>query len=326
MLEARSNGLVARLCRLSGEDAEIIYDPRVDTRVSGKFAAIGLLVLVIFFLSVYSSVHFLVNLLNGNHAVAVVIGLFWGVMIANIYYLLLFTITLPILKGREHSHRGVSKEVTTEKKGLARISLSFRLLFVVLIAMVVAQPWLVTLFDTSQWIAQERWQYRREFMRLAGEVVPTGDSLGMDDRRAKDRQEIDRLLAANNFYTRKIQLINRRYLAARLVTFIVVSFFILPIVLKYRIRSRSNFYTVKKEVEEHFVISEYDAFKGRYTGVFTNRLGILVEWYESCLDPPFNTRKKEEAEQHIEQQLLLNEIYPEGEESEKNKVIVHETM
>lgn len=316
----------AWLCRLSGEDEEIIYDSRVDAAVPGKFASIGLLVLLIFSLSVYSSMHFLVNLLNGSYTVAMVIGLFWGAMIANIYYLMLFTITPAMLKGREHSHHGVAKEVTTEKKGLARISLFFRLLFVVLLAIVVAQPWLVTLFDTSRWVAQERQEYRREFMRLSGNLVSTGDSLKMSNRRARDRGKIDRLLAANNFYTRKIQLINRRYPGASLVTFVVVLFFILPIALKYRIRGRSNFYEVKKAVEEQFVTEDYRNFKTRYTRIFTARFGVFAEWYESCSDPPFNTQRKEVEVQYNEQQLLLREIYPEGEDSEKNKVIVHETI
>src|SRR5882724_11819987 len=114
MREKRLLWPVTALCRLSGEDAWIILHAETDAEVVGKFAVIGLMVLVIFFVSVYSSVHFLVNLLNGNHFVAVVIGLFWGAMIANIYYLLLFTITPPILKGRERAEHGVRKEVTTE--------------------------------------------------------------------------------------------------------------------------------------------------------------------------------------------------------------------
>src|ERR1700743_1339694 len=101
---------VAQLCRLSGEDDQLILHAQIDSNVVGKFAAIGLLVLIIFALSVYSSIHFLMNLLNGGGHIAITIGLFWGAMIANIYYLLLFTITPPILKGRERAKRGIRKE------------------------------------------------------------------------------------------------------------------------------------------------------------------------------------------------------------------------
>jgi len=142
---------VGALCRLSGEDTAIILDPRTDDGVAAKFADIGLLVLAIFALSVYSSVHFLVNLLGGSHLVAMAIGLVWGGMIAIIYYLLLFTITPPILMDRERPAHGTKREATTEKGLLAWVSLLFRLLFVIFLAIVIAQPWLVSIFDTSRW-------------------------------------------------------------------------------------------------------------------------------------------------------------------------------
>jgi hypothetical protein len=220
---------IASLCRLSGEDAWIIRHADTDTDVAPQFAAIGLLVFLIFGLSVYSSVHFLVNLLNGSYWIALAIGLFWGFMIANIYYLLLFTITPPILKGRERAERGFRKEVTTEKKILSRVSLAFRLTFVILLAIVIAQPWLVTIFDTSRWINQARQDYRMEFVRLEDSLSSQRGSTVDAGRQLADRREINRLLSANNFYTRKIQLINSHYPMSWLLTFIVVSFFIAPI-------------------------------------------------------------------------------------------------
>jgi hypothetical protein len=317
---------VGPLCRLSGEDAWIILHAETDLDVVGKFSVIGGLVLIIFFLSVYSSVHFLVNLLNGGHLFAITIGLFWGCMIANIYYLLLFTVTPPILKGREHAERGVPKEVTTEKKLLSRVSLMFRLLFVILLAIVIAQPWLVTIFNTSRWIEQDRREYRAEFIRLADSTEPSGDFSGGTGRRVRDHREIDRLLAANNFYTRKIQLINRHYPMAWMVTFVVVLFFIVPIGLKYWIRSKSNFYGIKKDLEEVFLLGRYDQFKQRYAAIFADRFGIATEWYESCTDPPFNTRKKKQDQQHLDQQQLLDKIYKDAGDSENNKYLLHETV
>jgi hypothetical protein len=326
MPEKRLIWPVGLLCRLSGEDAWIIVHAETDSDVAGKFAVIGGLVLVIFFLSVYSSVHFLVNLLNGSHYVAVTIGLFWGAMIANIYYLLLFTITPPILKGRERAEHGVRKEVTTEKKLLSRVSLLFRLLFLILLAIVIAQPWLVTIFNTSRWIERDRQEYRAEFLRLAEGTESGGKSSGLTASKERDRREIDRLLAANNFYTRKIQLINRHYPVAWLVTSIVVLFFIVPIGLKYWIRGKSNFYEIRKELEEDIVLERYDQFKERYAAIFADRFGIATEWYESCTDAPFNTRRKEEERQHRDQQQLLDSIYEDGENSENNKYILHESV
>ena len=317
---------IPQLCRLSGEDPGIILDAETNADVAGKFACVGLLVLTIFTLSVYSSVHFLVNLLNGNHLVAITIGLFWGWMIANIYYLLLFTITPPILKGRARASHGIRMEATTEKKVLSRVSLSFRLLFVILLAIVIAQPWLVTIFDTSRWIDQSRQQYRTEFIRLADSATLSQDSSQITRQQDVSRNRINHLLSVNNFYTRKIQLINSHYPLSWFVTFIVVLFFIIPIGLKYQIRSKSNFYEIKKELEEHIVRDGYENFKERYAAIFAKRFGISTAWYESCIDPPFNTTKKEDKQQHADQQELLAKIYDNEEDSEINKYTVRETI
>jgi hypothetical protein len=325
MPEKRLVWPIGPLCRLSGEDTLIILHSDTDTDVAAKFAAIGLMVLLIFGLSVYSSVHFLVNMLNGSYLIAFSIGLFWGCMIANIYYLLLFTVTPPILKGRERADRGLRKEVTTERKLLSRISLVFRLIFVILLAMVIAQPLLVTIFDTSRWIKLARQEYRREFIRLADNVTSVGPSEGNSRLRLADRREIDRLLSSNNFYTRRIQLINSRYPISWLVTLIVVSFFIVPIGLKYRIRSKSNFYEIKKGLEEDSVLQQYEDFKVRYARIFADQFQIITQWYESCTDPPFNTSRKDSGDEHRGQQQLLDLIYANLEESENNKYLLRET-
>lgn len=315
---------VSQLIKLSGEDVKIIRDSETDEHVAGKFAVIGMLVLAIFVLSVYSSVHFLVNLLNGSHPIAIMIGLFWGAMIANIYYLLLFTITPPMLKGRDRAVRGVRREATTEKSSLARVSLIFRLLFVILLAVVIAQPWLVTIFDTSRWIEESRQSYELAFVRPAHSI--SSESAEARERRIADRREIRRLLKANNFYTRRIQLINSRFPMSWVVTFVVVLFFVVPIWLKYRIRSQSNFYEIKKVREERLVLDKYDGFKERYSAVFLNRFRIATEWYESCTDPPFNTCRKDEQEEFAEQKLLLDAIYGPEAIPEDHPGFGHKTM
>jgi hypothetical protein len=324
MPEKRLRWPIGLLCKLSGEDTWIILHADTDTYVAPQFAAIGLLVLVIFGLSVYSSVHFLVNLLNGRYWFSLAIGIFWGSMIANIYYLLLFTITPPMLKGRDRADRGARKEVTTEKKTLSRLSLMFRLIFVILLATIIAQPWLVTIFDTSAWIEQTRQEYRKEFIRLADSASAEEESIANDSRQLADRREIDRLLASNNFYTLKIQLIHRYYPLSWFVTFIVISFFILPIGLKYKIRVRSNFYSEKKKVEERHVLQEYGVFKNRYARIFSQQFGLQIQWYESCLDPPFNTSRKSLVDEYHDQQQLLDLIYTNAEQSESNKYLVRE--
>jgi hypothetical protein len=326
MGEQRLGWLVDRLCRLSGEDDQIIKQAETYRGVAVEFAEIGLLVLVIFFLSVYSSVHFLVSLLGGLHVIATIIGFFWGAMVANIYYLLLFTITPPILRGQEHATHGKPGQKTVEKKGLARVSLFFRLLFVILLAVIIAQPWLVTIFDTSRWINQERQQYRAAFMRLANKASLSQDIAADVVRQEVMGHRVEVLLEANNFYTRRIQLINSRDPLSWVVTLIVVLFFVVPIGLKYRVRNKSDFYQQKKIYEEGVVLANYEEFKARYIDVFASRFGIDTKWYESCADPPFNTRKKSDLQEHVDQQDLLARIYHNEQEAEDNKFLIRETI
>jgi hypothetical protein len=325
MTESRLYWPIPQLCRLSGEDDQIILREDVDTHVAGQFAGIGLLVMVIFFLSVYSSIHFLVNLLSCHYLIAMLVGLIWGTMIANIYYLLLFTITPAILRGRDHAAHGIPREETTEKKTLSRVSLFFRLLFVILLAMIIAQPWLVTLFDTSRWVEQSRREYRAAFARLAAGATLSEDSGAIAGQRTISRRRVDALLSANNFYTRRIQLVHSHYAFSWVVTLVVVLFFILPIWLKYQVRNNSNFYQVKERHERGMVLRAYEDFKERFAAISVIRFGEPTNWYESCVDPPFNTRKKEEVQAYAEQQQLLARIYENEEEGEANKYLIRET-
>ncbi|HVU57183.1 MAG TPA: DUF4407 domain-containing protein [Puia sp.] len=417
--------LLELFCRLSGEDYQLIGDSGKNGDLVRRFGYIGMLVLSIFVLSFYSSTHFISHLLNGNPIAATPVGIVWGLMMVVIYQLLLFTITPAMLIGRERSVKGQPKPVTTEKKGLARVSLIFRISFVVLIAIVVAQPLLVTLFDTSAELDRYRHKYRSEFIvqadsslisleamadtelqraeavgvmsdektttmlhkkigvdlqfmteslqteqeisrrsqkkgyrvdtledRLAGLVAAEEKSDSMfllqygllsnagrgihldagatlaDLVRKKIRgcRRLDALLSSNNFYTRKVQLVNSHHPLAWVTTLLVIFVFVLPVALKYRIRNRTEFYKEKKKLEEGMVRREYERFKGLYTAIFRDKHGIGVQFYESCIDPPFNTKKIEEVISYTDERVLLNTIYPDGEESEKHKYMVSETI
>lgn len=415
------------LCRFSGEDPQLISAAGMGPELVIRFAIIGALVLAIFILSFYSSTHFVSNLLNGSHFAAMPIGIVWGLMIVVIYQLLLFTITPAMLIGRERSIKGHAMPVTTEKRDLARVSLIFRITFVVLIAIVVAQPWLVTLFDTGVELERYRHKYRSEFIvqadsSLIGMEAETGAQLqrgsilhaASDDERkravdekintdlhfiagalqteqeiyrtsqkkgfrpdtledrlarmvtaeeesdslfllqsrlflVKDRgtgpladaglaladlvrkkiqscRRLDVLLSSNNFYTRKVRLVNSHHPIAWVVTLLVIFVFVMPIALKYHIRNRTSFYTEKKKLEEGIVLKAYAEFKGEYSKIFWDKFSSGVHFYESCTDPPFNTKKKEEVVTYPDEKSLLDAVYPNSNESEKNKYIVSENI
>ncbi|MEO7482307.1 MAG: DUF4407 domain-containing protein [Ferruginibacter sp.] len=426
------------LCKFSGEDFQLIHYAKTDVRVRSKFAFIGAFVAVIFVISLYSSAHFIYQLFNKNFLLACPIGVLWGLMIANIYLLLLYTITPKILPGQERTIRGVVVSIPEKQGVLVNITLILRIGFMVLLAIIIAQPWLITTFSKLSHPALESYkqEYRNDFIIQADSnlisqetnifqnasrainLVSNADRDSIILEQAKEKvflkihddesflaraailqdkkanikkhwspkdykrlqvvndeitslvkgeiqtdsafvldtstllsgnpetdrvlnalkleliqiikeknkryNKLDEVLNASNFYIREIQIINSQFPVSWLMTMFVVFIFILPIFLKYRIRKSSNFYEVKKTMEEGIIKAGYDNFFERYSHIFKHRFNADVKFYESCVDPPFNTIKKRDVRNFKPQSLLLNQIYHEDETSEINKYIVTE--
>lgn len=432
--------LVRWLCRLSGEDCQLIQHSKTDPKVKLRFAFIGILVLAIFLISSYSSTHFIYHLFNENIYLAIPIGAVWGLMMVNIYLLLLSTITPAMLKGGERAHKGVKQKQPGNYKWLNIISLSFRIGFVLLIAVMIAQPWLVATFTPSvtDQLGRYTQEYRNEFViqadsllilqeaklekdmqqqmtlvakdpadtsvmanfgrsvndkinedqffltnassirmrmaqikahRIPGQAkqittledklttlvthemttdslfvlqsgpAPVADApvikiireaefklVSIIDAKNGQYKKLNSLLTANNFYVRKIQLINSQIPLSWLITVLLVLIFIMPILLKYRIRNKSNFYTEKKELEMNIVLEEYVSFGKEYSAIFESRFGLQAVFYESCSDPPFNTHRKEQNKQYEDQAILLDAIYGNQQDADENKYLVSETI
>jgi len=427
------------LSKFSGEDFQLIHDAKTDVKVKSSFAFIGGFVLIIFLISLYSSANFIYQLFNENLLLAVPIGIIWGLMIANIYLLLLYTITPKILIGKERTIQGIKVKEQKDSKLLVNVSVGFRIGFVVLIAVIIAQPWLITTFSTSaqDYLDKYKQQYRNDFIIQADSILISQEmklfnstkrelnlvSKGQNDSIAifqagqllfnkikedelflsqssllkqqilkvknkwtngnrnkinslnngitvlvkneittdslfvleykpiytesevisnilnamnghlitiiqlKNEQykKLDAVLNASNFYVRRIQIINSEFPSSWLMTGLVVLIFIIPIVLKYRIRNTSNFYEVKKVMEEIIVKEGYYKFKTVYSNIFSLKFEHKIQFYESCIDPPFNTTPKKEVGNYKNQALLLNEIYNDIESSESNKYFVSES-
>src|SRR6266536_3858638 len=293
------------LISLSGEDAQIIFNTKTKESVKITFAFIGCFVFMIFIVSFYSSTHFIYQLFNKNLFFAIPIGIVWGLMIVNIYLLLLYTLTPMILKGKERTIKGIKTKETKDSRLLSNISIGFRVGFVVLIAIIIAQPWLITTFSVQEQLDVYKQQYRNNFLIQADSILISQEiklnkelnqnlnlvSVGKSDsvliahagkdifnkiqedarflsdasilmneiykadkswdiKKKNQYKKLDAVLSATNFYVRKIQLINSNFPSAWGMTGIVAFAFIIPVILKYRIRNTSNFYEVKKDLEE----------------------------------------------------------------------------
>lgn len=133
------------LCFFSGEDAYIIG--KCSLRIQFYFAFIGLFVQLIFVGCLASAGSFTHHLFPTIGVLSYLIAGIWAALLGCIYLLLLYTISpllLPIDEGARQRVQAISVHP------LRSASMLFRLLLIVFIAVLVAQPLNVTLFGDTR--------------------------------------------------------------------------------------------------------------------------------------------------------------------------------
>lgn len=130
------NTLRLFFCFFSGEDDYIIRRCSAKTQIF--FAAVGALVIAIFIACWFSASHFISQLFeDSNKWISLPIGIFWALLVANLYLLLLYTVaptTLPTSKYKKHFINDA------KAKSALNASLVLRIFFVSLLAIIIAQP------------------------------------------------------------------------------------------------------------------------------------------------------------------------------------------
>lgn len=122
------------LSTCSGEDSYIIS--RCSKPIQISFALIGFFVLTIFFGCFISASFFSYSVFEEAKWISIPMGIFWGAIITNIYLLLLYTITpklLPVAKKKKQQAKSKTSYFLTS-------SMLFRLGFMLLLAIIIAQP------------------------------------------------------------------------------------------------------------------------------------------------------------------------------------------
>ncbi|MGL2965880.1 DUF4407 domain-containing protein [Flavobacterium sp. XGLA_31] len=124
----------------SGEDNYILK--RCNNSMQLRFALIGFFVVCIFvgcFLSAYC---FVDSLFNGASWISFPLGIIWGAIVVNIYLLLLHTISPAIIPLLAKKKRGVTTEIeeTESKSTFLSLSMFLRIGFMMMLAIIIAQP------------------------------------------------------------------------------------------------------------------------------------------------------------------------------------------
>lgn len=193
------------LCFFSGEDDFIIR--KCNKGIQVAFASIGLFVLIIFTGCLFSASLFMSHVFEGNVLLGFFIGFIWAMLVTNLYLLLLYTISpplLPIARRKRIKQGGKTRTIIIEKESkekhpLLQISLLFRLGLIILIAVIIVQPFNVVLFSPSAEPVKE--------------------------------------------YAKELKFMFSNHPAAWIITILGCIIFLLPIYFKYKIRaiSRKNF-------------------------------------------------------------------------------------
>lgn len=133
----------------SGEDNYILK--RCTAQIQTRFALIGFFVLLIFIGCFFSATFFIISLFDGAKWVSLPMGIIWGAVIVNIYLLLLHTISPVIIplsaKRKKNSERNLDLNQT--KNRFFTLSMNLRISFMILLAVIIAQPLNVFIFSSS---------------------------------------------------------------------------------------------------------------------------------------------------------------------------------
>lgn len=164
---------------LSGEDYRIIQALN-NQKINRNFNIIGFCVLVISLLCLFSAGIFMFNIFDGvGKLMSVPIGIFWGFTITTIYILLLYTITPPLLRDRtmiKRKNRKISADsiILNNAKKITdwlTFSMFLRLAFILVFAVIIAQPFNVLFF--GKLIKPDIETYK---MRFKAEMILNSDS------------------------------------------------------------------------------------------------------------------------------------------------------
>lgn len=133
------NSLKVLLSIYSGEDKEYVRTSSRKARI--MFAFIGIFVLLIFSGCFFSANSFFFSLFEGNRWISIPIGFTWGLLVVNMYLLLLYTVSPAILPHKKNQNGTANRFLT--------LSMGLRAGFMSLLAMIIAQPLNVELFSES---------------------------------------------------------------------------------------------------------------------------------------------------------------------------------
>ncbi len=278
-----------------------------NNKVKNGFAFIGAFVVLIFLLCLFSAFILSNSLFPNSPVLDTVIGLFWGITVSNIYVFLLYTFAPTILPSK---HKKGKKEMLTQALTQAELK------------------------KINIWSGGGGSLIFKFFFLL---IISINTGLPLYYKFIGETEnsflfEIKRALNGSGFFS---------------FIGIIYLFFLVPVAVKYLIRTYGSFYNNKQRTEKRIVKEEYEAYKIKYVellatnqqywlGRIHNNMEPLItqidkfsaeeasklrkrlekelkpkvfERYESWEDHPYNTIKKENTIKHYNEVELISSVY-----------------
>ena len=193
----------------SGEDNFILK--RCKKRIQIRFAFIGFFVVLIFVGCLFSASCFAYSLFEGAHWTSLPIGIFWGAIVVNIYLLLLHTISPAIipLASKNKKNKNVVV-IDAERPSFLSLSMFFRLAFMMLLAVIIAQPLNVFLLSSTvqSSIEKHKLQERIKLYSMTNKSLIHSE---LEFQKDFNRKTKARFLSNDDIQTKSyIQLINTK--------------------------------------------------------------------------------------------------------------------
>lgn len=138
-MQKTTNSFKLFLSIFSGEDKSHVRESARSIRI--KFALIGSFAILIFFGCLISAYEFSDSLFQGKFFISIPIAVIWALLVVNMYLLLLYTVSPAILPNKKNKN--------INENTFFSLSMGFRIGFMSLLAIIIAQPLNVLFFSNS---------------------------------------------------------------------------------------------------------------------------------------------------------------------------------
>jgi hypothetical protein len=242
-----------------------------------------------------------------NNAVGLLLGLFFGWTLVNIYLLLLYTLARNML-------------VPPKVKATSRLALLLRVGTITFFAIIVSKPIEHFFFQkyTYTEIAIKKSDaledmsfsvsnsYNERIRQLSSSVQKTI----LSNERDAELLKVRTIVSNTNYYLESLKCLSAKGWPW-LVTLAIILLFVWPIYLKRVIDPLANYYTIKRQHEQSIVNLEYKNFKVEYKKIINSFVPDQdeLEFSEPYTDPPYNFTLKTKNFKFSNQSNFLEEIH-----------------